>query len=155
MLSPDEYYNIINITTLSSVDLFIIKDNKLLVCKRENNPAKGYLFTPGCRTYKNELLEDCAYRVALSELNLEIDRNKLILIGVYDHIYENNFRDDKFGTHYVNTAYLYNLDSNIDIKLDSQHDYYEWVENVIEHENIHNLVKITYKDINLPKSFCN
>lgn len=149
MLSVNDYYNVIKQTTLSSVDLFIIKDNKLLVCKRENNPAKGYLFTPGCRTYKNEKLKECAHRVALTELNLEISVDKLMLIGVYDHIYENNFMDNTFGTHYVNTAYLYNLDSEIDIKLDSQHEEYEWVDlnNVMEHENIHELVKITFKDI--------
>jgi|SaaInlStandDraft_7_1057024.scaffolds.fasta_scaffold26928_2 colanic acid biosynthesis protein WcaH len=148
MLSTNDYYNIIKETTLSSVDLFIIKDNKLLVCERENDPAKGYLFTPGCRTYKNETLKECGYRVAKSELNLDIDIDKLILIGVYDHIYENNFIDSTFGTHYVNTAYLYILNSdNTNILLDHQHSNFKWVNDVLNHDNIHSLVKTTYKDI--------
>ena len=155
MLNPEKYYDIIKHTPLTSIDIFFTNKNKFLVGKRNNNPAKGYLFTPGCRTYKNETLSEGIVRVANTEVGIIIDPNKCKLIGVYDHIYEDNFMDKEIGTHYVNSAYHYNIsDEEISkIKTDDQHDIFILVDideaidkNSELHKQIHKYVINTLKD---------
>ena len=145
MQSGEKYYQIIEMTTLTSVDLGIINNNKILLGLRNNEPAKGYLFTPGCRTFKYEKLDNAIKRVAKKELNLDIEPSRAKHIGVYDHIYSNNFKDNKFGTHYVNVAYRLDLlASELDlIKPDEQHEVFQWykLENALEDEKVHSYVK--------------
>ena len=152
MQSAEEYYQIIKMTTLTSVDLAIINNNKILLGLRINEPAKGYLFTPGCRTFKYEKLDDAIMRVAKTELNLDIESSRAKHIGVYDHIYTNNFKDNKFGTHYVNIAYRVDLlDSELElIKPDEQHEKFEWyeLEKAVDDVKVHPYVKNFIKDIN-------
>ena len=151
MQSHDEYYDIIKKTTLTSIDIYFIKNNKVLVGKRNNNPAKNFLFTPGCRTFKCEKQMEGLKRVAKKELGLSINPKKCKLIGIYDHIYQNNFRDDKTKTHYVDVAYSYeiNNDELNNITLDDQHDNYIMVDinKALENNLIHDYVKITLKDL--------
>ena len=90
-LDEKNYLDIIKMTTLTAIDLVIIHDNKILMGYRNNNPASNCWFVPGCRTRKNETQSQGAQRVAKTELGINIDLSKLKLIGVYDHIYNNNF----------------------------------------------------------------
>ena len=151
MQSVETYYQIIEMTTLTSVDRGIINNNKILLGLRNNEPAKGYLFTPGCRTFKYEKLDDAIKRVAKTELNLDIEPSRAKHIGVYDHIYSNNFKDNEFGTHYVNVAYRVDLlDSELDlIKPDEQHEVFQWykLENALEDEKVHPYVKIFIRNL--------
>ena len=54
MLSKNKYLEVIKETTLTSVDLILINNNKIFLGWRNNQPAKNTWFTPGVRTYKNE-----------------------------------------------------------------------------------------------------
>ena len=145
MLSKNDYLKVIEKTTLTAVDLIVYHNKKILFGLRNNNPAKGFLFTMGCRTGKYETLNMGITRVAKSELNIDIDHNKVKLVGVYDHIYDNNFNNQDFGTHYVVSAFLIELtDSQVNnIKSDSQHSKLEWIDidDIMNHDNIHILVK--------------
>ena len=145
MLSKQKYLEIIKETTLTAVDLILINDNKILVGWRNNNPAKNTWFTPGVRTYKNETQMEAVKRVAKSELNLEINIDNVKLLGVYDHIYKNNFQNNDFGTHYVVTAYLCELTKTEKnkIKKDDQHQLIKWIDlNELEdYNNLHQNVK--------------
>lgn len=156
MQSPEKYYQIIKDTTLTSIDIYFMKDNKILVGKRNNNPAKDFLFTPGCRTFKGETQTEGLKRVAKKELGLNIDPSKCKLIGVYDHIYQNNFRDELTKTHYVDVAYLYKIsDEELNnISLDNQHENFRLVDinetlnNNSELNNlVHDYVKLALIDI--------
>jgi len=151
MQSPEKYYQIIKDTTLTSIDIYFIKDNKVLVGKRNNNPAKGYLFTPGCRTFKGEIQTEGLKRVAKKELGIDINPLDCKLIGVYDHIYENNFIDDLTKTHYVDVAYLYNISDKelSSINLDDQHDSFSLIDidEALENKLVHNYVKLALVDI--------
>jgi len=151
MQSPEKYYQIIKDTTLTSIDIYFIKDNKVLVGKRNNNPAKGYLFTPGCRTFKGEIQTEGLKRVAKKELGIDINPLDCKLIGVYDHIYENNFIDDLTKTHYVDVAYLYNISEKElgSINLDDQHDSFSLIDidEALENKLVHNYVKLALVDI--------
>jgi len=142
-LDHKTYLEIIEKTTLTSIDLIIVYDNNILLGYRNNNPARDFWFVPGCRTYKNETLMQGVQRVALSELGITIDINKLKLLGVYDHIYNNNFDNNDFGTHYVVTAYMIILDKKPIINIDGQHEKIAWIpiNKVKLNDNIHQYTK--------------
>lgn len=151
MLSKSKYLEVIKETTLTSVDLILINDNKIFLGWRNNQPAKNTWFTPGVRTYKNETQKMGLERVATSELNINIDTNKCKLIGVYDHIYDNNFNNNEFGTHYVVTAYIYKLNNSDKnkIKTDDQHDKIKWLDlnKLLNDDKVHQYVKNYYPQI--------
>jgi colanic acid biosynthesis protein WcaH len=142
-LDRENYYKVIKKTTLTSTDLVFLWDDKILVGLRNNNPAKDFWFVPGCRTGKYECINDGIRRVAKSELNLEIDSESAQLLGVFDHIYDNNFIDNKFGTHYLVSAYLIVLDKEPTIILDNQHSEFKWMsfKDIEEFESVHQNTK--------------
>ena len=84
-------------------------------------------------------------RVGRMELGIDIDPTLVILLGAYDHIYENNFYNDEFGTHYVVNAYLLTLTKNQvkQINSDQQHSEFKWISlDKINYEpKVHQLVK--------------
>ena len=147
-LSPDEYYRVIAKTQLVSSDLYCVYEDKLLLGKRLNSPAKNWLFTPGSRAFKNELLEQTCIRVAKEELGVDIKFSDCKMIGVFDHQYTDNFRDSKFGTHYVNVAYVceFSPKQRESVRRDDQHSYFEWIptKDVLHHRNIHPIVKHSF-----------
>lgn len=147
MLAPDKYYKVIEQTTLTSVDLLFICDNQVLLGKRNNNPAKGFLFNPGARTYKMETQDQAIRRIAKTECGLLVDNYSLV--GVYDHVYENNFKDDKIKTHYVSTCYKIELKIKLFAQPDNQHDKFYWIDikKALQMENVHVHVKWFLKDI--------
>ena len=126
-LDESTYYDIIKLTTLTSIDLIFVYNDKVLVGMRNNNPAKATYFVPGCRTGKNELIRDGIMRVSREEVGLDIDPTNTKLLGVFDHVYHNNFKDDTFGTHYIVTAYLIKLDRDPVLLKDKQHSSLNWL----------------------------
>ena len=75
MLSNKDFQNIINMTPLVALDIIIRFNNKILLGKRINEPAKGYYFIPGGRILKNESLEKACLRLTKKELGFEFKRN--------------------------------------------------------------------------------
>ena len=153
MLSKKKYLEIIKSTTLTAIDMIFLFDNKILLGFRKNKPAKNYWFTPGCRTGKNETQKQGMNRVAITECGIDLNDKKLIknikLLGVYDHIYNDNFDNDDFGTHYVVNSYLIELNYKPDLILDNQHEKLEWfdINEIINNESVHKNVKIYIPDI--------
>ena len=64
MLDNQTLKTVINSTPLISIDLLVKKDNKILLGKRINKPAQGYLFSIGGRVYKNETIDSAMMRIA-------------------------------------------------------------------------------------------
>ena len=119
MLSREKYYDVISQTTLTSIDLILYFNGKILLGYRKNNPAKNFWFTPGNRTGKMETIKQGFERLIENELGLDkniIPFEKSKLLGVYDHIHNNNFKDNTFGTHYVVSCFLYKLSKKVLIK---------------------------------------
>ena len=103
MLPLEEFKNIIKYTPLVAID-FIIQnsDGNILLGKRKNNPAKDYLFVPGGRIFKNESFDRAIERISINEMGISLKKSDVELIGVYDHIHdENYFKDDSFNTQYI------------------------------------------------------
>ena len=123
MLSKEDFYLVGSKTNLTSIDLILKYDNKYLVGKRINNPAKGYYFVPGGFFTKNELLKDVFKRISKKELTIELEMKDFNFLMISQHWYENNFLDDSYGTHYLSIAYTKELtyDEFTKINLNDQH----------------------------------
>ncbi|MCT7539727.1 NUDIX domain-containing protein [Aliarcobacter cryaerophilus] len=74
MLELDKFKTLVDVAPLVSID-FIIKnqDNKILLGKRVNKPAKDYFFTLGGRVFKKETLNEAKKRVLKDEIGLNIE----------------------------------------------------------------------------------
>lgn len=143
MLDINTFGQIIDSTALISID-FIVKneDNKILLGKRVNKPAKGFFFTIGGRIYKNEKIYDTKKRILNDELNLDITNLDLKFIGVFEHFYTDSFLSDKISTHYVNFAYEIKVSYIQDLPKE-QHSNYVWLslEELLKSKEVHNYVK--------------
>lgn len=136
----DTYLNVIKNTQLVSVDLIVKYDNKILVGKRKNNPAKGYYFVPGSRVYKNETINQAVERVSWEELGCKFTISQFTFKGIHEHIYENNFDNDDFNTHYVAFSYEINLEYKPNnINFYEQHSESQWItkDEIINRGDVH------------------
>jgi colanic acid biosynthesis protein WcaH len=139
----DKFREIVELTPLIAIDLLIIFNKKLLVCKRLNNPAKGYYFVPGGRILKNETINEAKKRVLRNEINLTSnDYSDSIFVGLYEHFYANTFFSSNTSTHYITIAYKIELSSEPEIILDNQHSHFIWVDiSQIDQNDIHQYTK--------------
>ncbi|MDZ7819168.1 MAG: GDP-mannose mannosyl hydrolase [Aliarcobacter sp.] len=151
MLDLNTFKTVVDNTPLISID-FIVKnsDNKILLGKRVNEPAKNHLFTLGGRVYKNEKLNDAKKRILKDELGLNIDEYTSNFIGVFEHFYQNSFVDDNISTHYVNLAYEIHVSYIQDLPK-AQHNSYIWLslDELINSNEVHKYVKDYFKNLNL------
>ena len=107
LLSRTDFKTVVQLAPLVSIDL-IIRDpeGKVLLGRRNNEPAKGYHFVPGGRILKNERIQDAFARILKTEVNYEASLAATRFLGVFEHFYNSNFANEPgFGTHYVTLAY--------------------------------------------------
>lgn len=143
MLDIDKFKILVDIAPLISID-FIIKnsENKILLGKRVNKPAKDYYFTLGGRVYKNETINEAKKRVLKEEVGVNIDGYNPKFIGVFEHFYKDSFVDDNISTHYVNLAYEINISYIQDLP-NKQHSNYIWLSlnELLNFNEVHKYVK--------------
>lgn len=135
LIPESEFTCAVDALPLVSIDLCIVCNGLLLLGKRNNRPAKGFLFTPGGRIRKNEALNSAFSRIAGEELGLEnylLSEN--MLMGVWDHFYKDSAFSDDVSTHYINLPYLCEIQPQIKKKLllpkgrDKQHSNWTWMD---------------------------
>jgi len=144
----DQFHNIVKLTQLVSVDLLINNNGKYLLGKRRNKPAQGYLFVPGGKVYNNETICDGLKRVAMDEIGLT-DLSDCHPIGLYEHIYEDNYKNNEFGTHYVVCAYEIKTNTEADFsKFSDQHENIVWLtpEEILNSNEVHIFNKYYFQD---------
>jgi colanic acid biosynthesis protein WcaH len=129
MLPAKTFLKVVASTPLVAIDLIIEnKEGRYLLGRRVNRPAQGFWFVPGGRIQKNEPLDEAFRRITQAELgHAGIDRANADLLGVYEHLYDDNFSGQTgISTHYVVLGYR--LRSRIElIELpDVQHNAYRW-----------------------------
>ena len=147
-LELSKFTEIVKSTPLVAIDLFIVKNKKLLIGKRKNPPGMNSYFVPGGRIKKNEKIKQAFRRILKSETNLEI-RNKAyepVFIGIDEHFYEDNFLKNKnFSTHYVVLLYLIEFSEleeiNSNLNLENQHHNLKWIDNNSESKILDNMNK--------------
>jgi len=153
-LNKDIFKCVVENTPLISIDFLIKKNNKYLLGKRVNSPAKGYYFTIGGRIFKNETIKEAQKRILKEELNLTLNTSHLALksIGIFEHFYDDSVFGDDISTHYVNLAYLLAFDTIPNNKYTNkqitnipfdQHSEYIWLseEEILARNDIHKYVK--------------
>ena len=122
ILKKKIFLTIIDKTPLCSIDILIKINHKYLFGLRVNKPARNFYFVPGGRILKNEKYNTTIKRVLKRELGLRIKNLKYKIIGVFDHIYTNNFLNvKKINTHYFVCAIKIELNEKIKLTPDSQH----------------------------------
>ena len=145
MLDDQAFKTVINSTPLISIDLLVKKDNKILLGKRINKPAQGYLFSIGGRVYKNESIQQATARIAKDELNIELKLTPSF-IGVFEHFYDDSIYQD-ISTHYVNLAYEIEIEEIFNLPTE-QHNEYQWltIDELLKSKQVHKYVKDYFKD---------
>ena len=145
MLDNKTFKTVINSTPLVSIDLLVKKENKFLLGKRINKPAKDYLFSIGGRVFKNETIDNAMMRIAKDELNIELKLTPRFL-GVFEHFYDDSIYQD-LSTHYVNLAYEIELQEKSNLPTE-QHSEYQWltIKELLKSKQVHKYVKDYFKD---------
>lgn len=150
MLNKTKFISLIKSAPLCAIDILIKSNNKYLLCLRDNKPAKNYYFVPGGRIFKNEKYKDAIKRILKNELNLNIKNLKFKIIGIYDHIYKDNFYNIKdLTTHYFVLALMINFNKEVEIKLDKQHLNFRFMtrSQILNNKKVHKYSKLYLKEI--------
>jgi len=141
--------DIIKATPLVSVDLIIRNPAKeVLLGKRVNRPAQGCWFVPGGKILKNETINHALKRVSKIEVGRDLSAPAPHLLGVYEHIYEDNFLNVAgINTHYVVLAFVITLQYEIKVKPDKQHAALQWweVDKLLADPAVHQNTKAYFK----------
>jgi len=141
MLDDQTFKTVIDSTPLISIDLLVKKDNKILLGKRINKPAQGYLFSIGGRVYKNESIQQATARIAKTELNIELKLTPKF-IDVFEHFYDDGIYKD-VSTHYINLAYEVDINNEMLNLPTEQHNEYQWlsIDEILSSKQVHKYVK--------------
>ena len=141
MLDNQTFKTVVSSTPLISIDLLVKKDNKILLGKRINKPAQGYLFSIGGRVYKNESIQQATARIAKTELNIELKLTPKFA-GVFEHFYDDGIYKD-VSTHYINLAYEVDINNEMLNLPTEQHNEYQWlsINELLNSKQVHKYVK--------------
>ncbi|WP_429326472.1 GDP-mannose mannosyl hydrolase [Paraburkholderia sp. GAS348] len=142
MLPFNRFLLTVDATPLVAIDLLIPNEvGGYLLGHRVNKPAQGFWFVPGGRIRKNERLDDAFRRIARDELGrVDVERTEADLIGVYEHLYEDNFSGQPgISTHYVVLGYKLRGPIELESLPNTQHTAYRWAtpEEIIADSTVH------------------
>lgn len=150
MLSQDDFYKVGELSHFVSIDVIVRYKNKYLFGLRNNNPAKDTLFVPGSKVFKNNSLKEEIPRITDFEIGIKIRSNDIKFIGVFDHIYDRNFRNKNHTTHYNVNCILYVCKDTNDFKKinkymenDDQHKKAYWLskDEILKNNKVHQFCK--------------
>lgn len=123
LIKESLYTKIHQLMPVACIDLVIIHKNKILLVKRNVEPAKNQYWFPGGRILRGESFLEAAKRIAKCEVGLNV--SKLSNIGIGNLL----FKEDPFnhgkGTHTVSFIYKCYADKNTP-SLDNNHIDYKW-----------------------------
>ena len=142
-LPLDQFSSLVKTAPLCSIDIVICSADKYFLCRRKNRPAKGFLFTPGGRIFKNERMAEALERIVEQELGLKSVSKSAEFVGVFEHFYNDSFLSEDITTHYLCLAYMLRLPEPVNFLLDDQHKDSCWLsrdEMMISRE-VHTYVK--------------
>jgi ADP-ribose pyrophosphatase YjhB (NUDIX family) len=116
------YDEILKTMPILCVDVVLIRDKKVLLMFRKNEPAKDTWWFPGGRVFKNETLEETIIRKLKEEVNIEN-------FSIYNQltITETDFETGprNIPVHTINVTFLISSFEG-DILIDKTHSDYQW-----------------------------
>lgn len=128
-LSREDFLTVVRLAPLVSLDLVVTNPRgEVLVGLRTNRPAEGFWFVPGGRIQKDERMEQAFRRLTAEELGRPLGLADASLLGVYEHLYEDNFAGEPgASTHYVVIAHRLALDLELATLPGAQHARWKWM----------------------------
>ena len=149
---PDEQFQLaVEALPLISIDFCVVSDGHMLLGRRNNKPAQGWWFTPGGRIRKGEAWSMAFTRIAREELGLVgVSVEDVVLMGVWDHFYDDSAFSDHISTHYVNMPHYCLLDKakckelSLPCGDSEQHSEWHWspIEKAAKDVHVHSYVRI-------------
>lgn len=146
-LDMHTFQTVVAHTPLVSIDLIVENaEGQVLLGQRLNKPAQGYWFVPGGRVLKDETLATAFARLIKEELGVELQLSDAILIGPFEHFYDDNFSGGDFTTHYVVLGYRLRLDVPLALLPKEQHCHYQWfdVTALLNADDVHHHTKLYF-----------
>jgi len=147
-LEDDTFKCVVANTPLISIDLIVEnEEGKVLLGRRKNRPAKGFLFVPGGRIFKNETIKEAFKRITFQELGKEINIVAARFLGVFEHFYDDSVFGEEISTHYVVLAHKLNITDKLSLpKL--QHSEYLWlsIDELLNREDVHDYTKVYFQN---------
>lgn len=149
LIPMEQFKTVVEYTPLISIDLITMFEDKVLLGKRVNKPAKGFYFTTGGIVRKNESFLNAQKRIAKDELGIELTQ-ETTFIGVFEHFYDDSIFEE-ISTHYVNHGYLVKIHEKIVNIPKKQHSEYKWfsIKELLDSNEVHKYVKDYFKNLNL------
>lgn len=128
-LSREDFLTVVRLAPLVSLDLVVTNSrSEVLLGLRTNRPAEGFWFVPGGRIQKDERMDAAFRRLTGEELGRPMGLAEASLLGVYEHLYEDNFAGEPgASTHYVVIAYRLTLDVDLASLPGAQHAHWRWM----------------------------
>ena len=106
------------------VDIVVLHQGRVLLVKRDREPAKNEWWFPGGRILKNERLEKAVKRKAKEEVGLDVEVVRKI--GAYETLFKESAIRAKTGTHTVNIVYVVKPKNPL-VRLDKDHTAWKWI----------------------------
>ncbi len=131
------YRQILESVPIACVDVAIVASGRILLVRRNDDPAKGQWWVPGGRVHKGETLKQAAHRKALEEVGIPCH------VGPIIHTDETIFPDGPYGVaiHSINTCFFLYPESKVAaVELDTHHMEFKWVDMI--DDGLHPYVKL-------------
>jgi len=115
---------------------------------RLNRLAKDVFFVSGGRVLKDEYLAEALERIVGRELGAAVPLTGWHGVGVYEHHYSDNFAGaDGVSTHYVVLPHRLQLEVDVDVVTDDQHDALRWfmIDELLAADDVHPYTKAYFK----------
>ncbi len=118
-INRELYQLICKAIPIPTVDVVLFWDKKVLLVKRNREPAKGEWWTPGGRQYLNETIEEASKRKLLEEVGID-NVNIVGSMGSVDVIFKER--------HNVTSVVLARVISEPVVRLNKDHSDYKWID---------------------------
>lgn len=124
-IPKEEYTRIQAVLPILCVDCLIIYQQRCLLLRRTNEPAKGQYWFPGGRVLKGELIKDAATRKAAEEVHLHCLYEKTISIEETIFARQDNMLSDIHTVNICCQLSAHNIDS---LSMDASHNDCIWAD---------------------------
>ena len=131
------------------VDVVVEHDGRVLLARRENEPAQGEWFWPGSRLFKGETLEAAVHRVAREELGIEVVIEEQL--GATAHFWDTSEQSGDVSRHTVTVVYRVTpVEDDPSLSTDDQHSEVRWLAEPVP--DLHEYVRRYLDEYDLPRA---
>lgn len=147
-LPRERYTEFIAAMPEACVDVVVEHEGRVLVGRRENEPARGEWFWPGSRLFKGEALADAVHRVAEDELGIAVTVEEQL--GANGHFWESSAQSADVSRHTVVVVYRATpVADDPDPGGDDQHSAFRWLAG--PDPSLHEYVERYFERYDLPR----